>query len=239
MKETKKKNKKNRKNKKKNKNSEKGKMRAVISASALVLIGIIILLSLFHNTNDINNAKTITETVTAPVVPTPTPVQSQPQPTQPTYAGGFAINDSLVPPPPAPTAAVGNVIIAIALQEDQVKRGDTFTVELEVNPNGNSIAGVQLDFNYTYDKLTIEDIEKGSDFSWFYVLDKKNQPGVRTIVGIFPPNATATTAFDFARIKMKATAAGTAAVGISKAIVVDSDGMQYPVEVKEKSIPIT
>ena len=132
---------------------------------------------------------------------------------------------------PDKVSAAGDVVISISPSTQVVTSGETFTVNIAVEPN-NAIAGLQFDMTFDPSLVTVNEVQEGNLLtqngatSYFYPGNIDNIAG--TITGAFgvitTPGQTVSTSGTFATINLTAgTQGGTCPITLSNVVAGDID----------------
>jgi len=143
-------------------------------------------------------------------------------------------------------SAAGDVVISISQSTQVVNAGETFTINISVEPN-NAIAGLQFDLAIEPSLVTINEVQEGNLLtqngatSYFSPGNIDNIAG--TITGAFgvitTPGQTVSTSGVFATINLTAgTQGGTCLLTLSNVIAGDIDANALPVSVIDGMVTI-
>ncbi len=185
--------------------------------------------------------------LTATSTPTPAPTS---MPTPKVISGGFVVNDSMSPPPEGPVSEpTGDPVILSLEGPETALVGDTFTVEVKVNPNGRNVTGIQTCLLFDKDLVHVDSVviigDKDEDFSVPAIpaIINNEQGAVENILGMSsPPDSFPAEEFIFAVITLTAKEPGDAKLQLERNVATYASGTDIlvllPIKAEEKTITI-
>lgn len=132
--------------------------------------------------------------------------------------------------------AQGTPSIGISPSTKTVSQGETFTVDVIVDPNGTEIRGAQCDLSFDPDFVTVNSVEFGDLFATATqtfgsngTIDNVNGvvDGIYNSV-IVGPNVTTAGTLVTISLTASSTATGDTTIGLQNTIISDPQGMPIP-----------
>ena len=213
--------------------------KSIILIAIIALIGLMAIMAIAHYSDIAPMTTEISETPTPAVTATPTPTATPVPPR--VVGGGFAINDSMDPPPRTPTPDMSKVNPAILSLEtpETVMVGDIFTISVMVNPNGNEINGIQTSLQFNKDLVQVDSIEMSDKINESFSIPAiiNNEQGtVENIFGMPPlPASFPKEEFIFAVISLTAKEPGNAELRLERNVATYASGADTPILLPTKT----
>jgi len=129
--------------------------------------------------------------------------------------------------------ATANITVSIEPLESKYV-GDTFEIKVMVYPDGEPIAGMQLNLEYDSSRVTINNISQGTlltSFDTFFVVGTNEFNMVENIYSaVLGPNSV-TAVGDFITINVTALSKGPAKFEISNVVISSPEGDAMPLDI--------